>query len=112
MTRSKSIAGPAADEGRPYILESAEFLSYVEQKRTTAQRAAKDLQSEVDGLQTEIERIQHDAAIAVDKCTADMRARLSHLEDQQSVIAICDAALGVPVPVERRSPVISGKVRG
>lgn len=77
------------DQQRPYLSESADFRTYVQQKRVAAQRASDDLDAEIDRLQVEIE------------------ARLTRRMEQQEILARCEAALTLEVPVTRQPPVIS-----
>jgi len=73
----------------PYLLESAEFRTWVNQKVTEAKRLRDDLATEVTGLETEIQ------------------ARMARIADMDEIIQRGDAALTITLPVTRKSPSLS-----
>ncbi len=70
----------------PYILESSEFRTWVNQKVTEAKRLRDDLANEVTGLETEIQ------------------ARMSRIADMDEIIQRGEAALTISLPVTRKAP--------
>lgn len=98
MTKRPTIR-PAPNEdpapGREYLLESADFMTFISHKRDTAQRAIDDLTSEVDSYRVSIERRNSDTARANGQDEAEIAARLRHISDKEEVLRACDAALSV-----------------
>ncbi len=92
MTRR--ISGPAKEEpGRAYLLKTAEFRNYVDDRRSEALRGIADLRAEIEGYNHAIERRNADATKANEIDATEIAARESHIEDLEQVIAAADAAL-------------------
>lgn len=78
MTTKKVVnttVAPMPNSGMPYVLESAEFDSYVYQKR-------KDAQREIDALDGEIGRLQ-----------VEIEARMARRQDLSKIVFKADALL-------------------
>ncbi len=81
---------PMPSNGRPYILESAEFDALIHGKKQAALREMEDLDAEISRLEVEIEARfsrRADLTVIVEKANAALGIRGDHIARQTPKLA-------------------------
>lgn len=105
-------SGTVAAADHPRITTSSEFLEFVRQRRTEAERRKEDLEADVARLENARQRVLTDAETEAVRLDAEINSRLADLAHEEEIIARADAALTIDVPPvvpfeERPAPQLS-----
>ena len=92
---------------REYVDQGQDFMVWLDQRRTDAQRQVDDLTKEIEALETDAQRIRADADTAIANIDVDIRARLQRREEQLDILARASAALDLQTPPLRPAPQIT-----
>ncbi len=100
-TRQRTLPPPVND--LPDLRTSSDFLAYVEQQRTAAQRRADDHQGEVTALEVENARLQADFETATHRNNVLIAGLRIEIDDAQAVVSAAERALDFG-----RAPAVAG----